>query len=143
MALIKDENTDLSKNQLIEDVNALEVEKQPVPESLERDLKRATQGLDDDKLIDEAIDSVTDRVNRTGTSSFEDEKVRQFDAFTHRGFFIQVFGLGNSYYGWAKEVQPLLIDRRIEFEAKDHNTAFTCGQFLVNIVNTFRNRRMN
>ena len=141
--MIKDENTSISKKQVIEDVNALEEENKPVPESLERDLKRASQGLTDDKLIDDAIDSVTDRVNRTGSSSFEDEKVKVFDAFTHRGFFIQVFGLGSSYYGWAREVQPLLINRRIEFEAKDHNTPFGCGQFLVNIVNTYRNRRMN
>lgn len=141
--MIKDENVSISKKQVIEDVNALEVEQKPVPESLERDLKRATQGMSDDKLIDDAIESVTDRVNRTGTSSLPEEKVKQFDAFAHRGFFIQVFGLGNSYYGWAREVSPIILDRRIEFEAKGHNTPFGAGQFLVNLVNTYRNRRYN
>lgn len=141
--MIKDANTSLSKNQIIEDVNALEVEAKPVPESLERDLKRAAQGLDDDKQIDDAIESVTDRVNRTGTSSLPEERVKIFDAFQHRGFFIQVFGLGDNHYGWAREISPLLIDRRIEFEAKGYATPFGCGQFLVNLVNTYRNRRMN
>lgn len=131
------------RNQLIEDVNELEIEQKPVPESLERDLKRASQGLDDDKIIDEALESIADRIEKTGTSSLPEERVSQLDGFNHRGFFIQVFGLNGNFYGWAKETHPLIIDNRITFEALDMPSAFGCGQRLVNLVNTYHKRRYN
>lgn len=139
--MIKDENKSLSKKQLLDDVRDLELENKPTPESLQGDLKRAAQGLDSEKQIDNALDGILDQVSRTGTSLTDAEKVTQLDAFQHRGFFIQVFKFEGAHFGWARLVHPLITGTKIEFEAKDHPTAFGCGQQLVRLVNTFHKRR--
>lgn len=139
--MIKDENKSISKKQLLDDVRDLELENKPTPESLQGDLKRAAQGLDSEKQIDNALDGILDQVSRTGTSLTDEEKVTQLDAFQYRGFFIQVFKFQGAYFGWAREVHPLITSTTIEFEAKDYPTAFSCGQQLVRLVNILRKRK--
>ena len=139
--MIKDENKSLSKKQLLDDIRDLEIENKPTPESLQNDLKRAAQGLDSEKQIDDALDNILDQVKRTGTSTLPEDRIIQLDAFQYRGFFIQVFQFQGVHFGWARFVHPLIAGTKIEFEAKDYPTAFGCGQFLVNLVNTFHKRR--
>lgn len=139
--MIKDENKSLSKKQLLDDVRDLELENKPTPESLAGDLKRAAQGLSSEKQIDEALDNILDQVKRTGTTSLPEDRVIQLDAFQYRGFFIQVFQFQGVHFGWARFVHPLIAGTKIEFEAKGYRTAHSCGQFLVNLINTFHKRR--
>lgn len=140
-AQIKDENKSLSKKQLLDDVRDLELENKPTPDSLANDLKRAAQGLNSEKQIDTALDNILDQVKRTGTTLLPEEQVQQLDAFQYRGFFIQVFRFQDMHFGWARFVHPLIAGTKIEFEANDFPSAFSCGKYLVNLVNTYHKKR--
>lgn len=140
--MIKDENKSLSKKQLIEDVKELEIEGKSVPVSLENDLKRATQGMDQDKMVDEAAESVLERVKNTGTSSLDEDRVILCEAFNHRGFLVRLFFKNNLFFGDAT-ANIGLVGTQIRFDAKDYDTLLKCGQHLVDLINTFHKRRYN
>lgn len=140
--MIKDENTSLSKNQLIEDVKELEIEEKSVPESLERDLKRASQGLDQEKMLEDAAENVADKVIKDGTTSLMDERVFKIEEFKHRGFFVRLFTKNDIFFGDAVSIfDHVLAGNKILFNTNGHKSLLKCGQTLVNLVNAFHRKR--
>ena len=129
----------MSKNQLLEDVKGLEEEVSPTPESLQRDLIREAKNVKSiDDQIDDTIESILETTKNHGTSTPED-RFYALDAFRQDGFFIQVFKNGENYYGWAKEMIPDLMGKRMTFEAKA-NTAFSCGHQLVKLAKLWKQK---